>query len=346
MLGFLRTILAVLVVTYHLFYSRAPLGIYPVFGFYIISGYLMTLIMQESYGYTLQGRVSYLVNRFLRLYPQYWAAAMITVILIYIFGMERVQAFHGSMFLPSTVLEYMENIFMTFVAWKPGDVNPRLVPPTWAITVEIFFYILIGTGISKTPSRVKAWLVLSIIYVIVAFASGLSWEDRYYPVAAASLPFAIGAGIYFASKKDKKYLIDSNFDISAKYIFILIIANCLFFAQMDSDLLIFGVGFYINLILCALLVYSVVTGGKIIEIGDSLDKKIGDFSYPVYLLHWQAGFVASYLLFQKPFHEYSFQGFLVLIVAFMGLYILSKVFITLIDKPIQVLRLRIKHRKQ
>ena len=79
MLGLVRTIFALMVMAYHLLFGRAPLGFYPVFGFYIISGYLMTLIMHESYGYTWKGRYSFAVNRFLRLYPQYWTAAAISL---------------------------------------------------------------------------------------------------------------------------------------------------------------------------------------------------------------------------------------------------------------------------
>jgi len=52
MLGLLRTTLAIMVMSYHLFVGILPLGTYAVFGFYVISGYLMTLVMHESYGYS------------------------------------------------------------------------------------------------------------------------------------------------------------------------------------------------------------------------------------------------------------------------------------------------------
>ena len=342
MLGFLRTILAIVVVIYHLFYTRTALGIYSVFGFYIISGYLMTLIMHESYGYTGQGRLSFLVNRFLRLYPQYWGAATISVVLIYFLGSDVVNSYHGSMFLPGNAIQFIKNLFMTFLAWSPADVNPRLVPPTWALTVEIFFYILICAGISRTSMRVKLWFSLSMAYMIISFVIGASWEDRYYPFAAASLPFAIGSGIYFLSKVEKVHAAYLRYKVSPKFIFILILANCLLFAQIDVGTLIAEIGVYINLVLCALLVYGIVKGGKIINISDKLDKKIGDFSYPIYLLHWQTGLLVSYVLYGEAFHEYSFQGFVILVVSFIGIFTLSKIFISVIDKPVQLIRSKIK----
>ena len=45
MFGLLRTALPLMVMVYHLFIEIRPLGTYAVFGFYIISGYLMNHFM-------------------------------------------------------------------------------------------------------------------------------------------------------------------------------------------------------------------------------------------------------------------------------------------------------------
>ena len=54
MFGTYRTLLALMVVALHLGGYRV-MGAYAVFGFYILSGYLMTLIMHVSYGYSTSG---------------------------------------------------------------------------------------------------------------------------------------------------------------------------------------------------------------------------------------------------------------------------------------------------
>ena len=82
MFGVLRTTLALMVMAFHLFAGIAPLGKYAVFGFYVISGYLMTLVMNDTYGHTWSGRYAFALNRLLRLYPQYWAAATFSIVLI------------------------------------------------------------------------------------------------------------------------------------------------------------------------------------------------------------------------------------------------------------------------
>ena len=73
MLGTYRVILALMVVFQHLGKSY-QLGAYAVFTFFVISGYLMTYILNENYGYSLRGRMKYLLNRILRIYPVYWGA--------------------------------------------------------------------------------------------------------------------------------------------------------------------------------------------------------------------------------------------------------------------------------
>lgn len=347
MFGILRTTLALMVMVFHLFSGILPLGTYAVFGFYIISGYLMTLIMNTSYGHSWFGRYSFGVNRFLRLYPQYWAAAVFSIALIYFLGSDDVKNYHGSIFIPTSLEEILRNILMAFPSWHPNSLNPRLVPPTWALTVEIFFYILICFGLSKTFKRVKIWLLLSVCYVIGSYIVGLSWQDRYYPVAAASLPFSIGSAIYFVTKSnyiDKLYY---KFKISSIHLYILMLTNCLAWMILSKYNIgkLIEVGFYINIIICSLLVYSIVIGREIVKINKKLDKFIGDFSYPIYLLHWQSGLLVSFLIFGESFHEYSARGLISLVGSILFVIIISLVFMWGIDKPIQRIRSKVKANK-
>ena len=310
MFGILRTLLALMVMIYHLFLPLLPLGIYSVFGFYIISGYLMTLVMHKTYGYSVSGRLSFASNRFLRLYPLYWVAAGLTIILILYLGSESVSKFHKSMVLPQGLREFFSNFFMVFSAWKPINVEPRLVPPSWALTVELFFYLLICLGLSKTFSRVKIWFTVSIIYFIVTYVLGLTWHDRYFPVMAASLPFSIGACLFFLSSHSTACHLIRRVGLSSLWLLILWLLNCA--VWMALSYLNVGVwveiGFCLNLVFCALLIFKVVSGDEILPISRKWDRWIGDFSYPIYLFHWQSGLIVSYILFGEPFHDTSLRG--------------------------------------
>ena len=147
MFGLLRTVLAVIVMAGHLL-DKWQIGTYAVFGFYMISGYLMTSIMQESYGYHLAGRARFVFNRFLRLYPLFWCSALLSLSLIVVIGAEFTQAYHSGIYLPKTWIEILANLTMVYPRWFANEFTPILVPTTWAITVELFFYAAICLGLS------------------------------------------------------------------------------------------------------------------------------------------------------------------------------------------------------
>ena len=219
---------------------------------------------------------------------------------------------------------------------------PRLVPPTWALAVEIFFYAMICLGISRTFNRVKIWLFLSIGYVIGSYVAGWSFQERYFPLGAASLPFSIGAAIYFLSKIRPVNELYSKLGVSSLHLFVLMLANCLVWMNIDS---LVEVGFYLNVLIFSFLVYSIATGNEILNLDKKVDKWMGDFSYPIYLLHWQSGLLVSYVIFGESFHEVSFRSLSSLTGSIVFVFILSFVFICTIDKPIERIRANIKANK-
>jgi peptidoglycan/LPS O-acetylase OafA/YrhL len=231
---------------------------------------------------------------------------------------------------------------MTFADWRPDSVYPRLVPQSWALTVELFFYLLICLGISKTLIQVKIWLVLSVGYVIASYVAGWSFQERYFPLGAASLPFAIGAAIYFLSKIRPVNELYSKLSVTSLHLFILMLANCLVWMKINRWV---EVGFYLNVLIFSFLVYSIATGQEILNVNRKVDKWIGDFSYPIYLLHWQCGLLVSYLIFGESFYEVSFHSVSSLIGSIVLVFILSFVSILTIDKPIERVRTTIKANK-
>ena len=102
MFGAYRTLLALFVVFFHI--GHLPyLGSYAVFGFYVLSGYLMTLVMHTNYGYTLVGMTKYAVNRVLRIYPIYWLACLLSIFAIYLLGSGYAFKFHQALVIPRDV---------------------------------------------------------------------------------------------------------------------------------------------------------------------------------------------------------------------------------------------------
>jgi len=286
MFGMYRLFLALLVVFFHLG-GLLSAGTYAVFGFYILSGYLMTLIMQSSYGYNVSGIVKYSVNRFLRIFPLYWVSILLTLVLIILAGEEFTSSYHLAMSLPETVADIFRNVFLFF----PFREVPRLTPPAWALTVEIFFYILIGLGLSKNKKITCYWFILSLAYHVIALIYDFGWAHRYFTIFAASLPFATGAMIFhYKAGLLNKF---NKLNFTSKYLpylgYTLLIFN---WAVGLKTGLADSYFFYSNYLICSLFLLVLIEQKNIAGISQKLDSKLGDFSYPIYLLHYQAGIIA------------------------------------------------------
>jgi len=343
MFGFYRFFLAITVSLGHLV-GPSWIGVYAVFGFYVLSGYLMTMIMQKTYHYTIFGRIRFGINRFLRLYPLYWIACLISVLLISAFGAEAVYRYHRVITIPETIGTLFSNITMMFPAWEPITYSPRLVPPTWALTIEILNYFLICIGFSQTLKRTLLWFALSLVYLFYTVFSGSSWETRFYPIVAGCLPYSMGALIYFAKTDGNRFFLLIVKHVSAKFLVLLFIASTVSVSVLFrhfSDVRILEAGFYVSLIVNVLLVAVLCVKDPPDRV-KRIDKELGDYSYPIYLLHWQFGFLASTLIVGYGYHGFSKLGCFTFLVSLLLLMPCAKLINFAIDKKINPLRKKIK----
>ena len=111
MFGIFRTLLALVVVAGHLG-PVDSVGPYAVFGFYVLSGYLMTAIMRDRYGYTASGIGRYTANRLLRIYPVYLVALLLSLALVSLLGEATARAYHAQLGLQLPMREVWRNVFL------------------------------------------------------------------------------------------------------------------------------------------------------------------------------------------------------------------------------------------
>ncbi len=345
MFGLLRFLLSLMVLIGHLFWL-SDLGRYAVFGFFILSGYLMTLVMHKTYTYSINGSSRFFVNRFLRLYPGYWVACLLTIVLIITVGEANTRIMTSSLTLPETPGMILTNITMLSFGLYPNDALPRLSPATWALTTELFYYFLIAMGISRTKQRTICWLLLSFAYVLATILAGYGWHARYFALPAGSLPFAIGAFLFFL-QQENWYPKWHQFLLNSPMLFTLFTINAVIgsLVQADERLLLAEIFIYINLVICTLLIYSIIRGKSIARVSEKMDKLLGGFAYPIYLVHLQIGVVASYIVYgQVQFLKHQFLPAVWMLTGILAIGF-SLALMKLIDEPIAMIRERIK-RKQ
>ena len=297
--------------------------------------------MHQVYGYSSDGRSGFLKNRFLRIYPQYWLAIFVSVLVVVVVGHDIATDYHHRIYLPTSVLDWTKNISLGFLHWRPVEVEPMLVPAAWALTVELFFYMLICLGISRTLSRVKVWFVCSVAYVLTTYFLNWPWEDRYFPLAAGSLPFSIGAGIFFLASTSNRI---APSDLMTRKLFALFVLNAAFWCllRMRGNHEFADFGFYSNLLICSLLIYFIARGGIMSNRLMKWDANIGRFSYPIYLVHWQIGLMMSWIIWGEAFSEPTARGFLNLVISGFVIIPICWISLRFIDSPVQKIRNAIK----
>lgn len=336
MFGTYRTLLALMVVTQHLAGVHV-LGAYAVFGFYILSGYLMTSIMHNNYGYSFAGVSSYALNRFLRIYPMYWVSILCSVLLILLLNNKDIAAYHEAMFIPRTAYEYFRNIFLFF----PSLESPRLTPSAWALTVELCFYALIGLGLSKNKILVVCWFALSLAYHLVANVLNWGWNNIYFSIPAASLPFATGAFIFHY----KNTLLDSlkcDSEIVRWFlpvgVFALILIN---WWLGDLTGYLRSICFYSNYAFCSFMILLLSNKNALSFIPKKVDKWIGNLSFPIYVIHYQVGLMVMTVLNSLGF-MYKRADIQLLLFTLPALIFVAWLMVVCIERPIERIRAKVR----
>jgi len=303
--GTFRYLLSHLVVIHHISPGiSAWSGYYAVFGFYVLSGYLMTYILNRTYGFKMNGLTSYALNRVVRIYPIYWVALIIGLSTILAYP-STAKALNKVLIIPRSYSEWIYNLSIFGLAGsiKGGACKVRMIPPAWALHIELIFYLLIPV-IGRNKRRAFSWLALSLVYTSYILFTNRHFWARYMPAASASLPFSAGTTVYYVLHEttigarikricnSKKYGLVLLPCLSMAFIFNLFFAGILGHPK--------NLPFYISLFISILLVAFLagIDHKKIPKALRRIDKFLGDLSYPIYLIHYQIAILMIVLLWK------------------------------------------------
>ena len=321
-MGILRCFLAIIVIIDH----TSPFlgltfigGTLAVQSFYIISGFYMSLILNEKYINKNNSYKLYITNRLLRLYPIYWAVLLIIVfsslVLFFFTNGEKTGALEiffsnfENLKFSSLVILIFTNIFIFFqdvllffqigsnglLQFQPNfnlsklpAFNFSLIPQAWTVGLELWFYLIAPFIVKR-----KTWLLILLIVISFTFnlylTQGLKlnytpWNFRFFP--SEIIFFIIGALSYKIYKNNlfKKYI------IFKKLIYILFIILILLFNFLDF--IEFSILKNIYFFTLFLIIPILFKNTKHIKI----DRLVGELSYPIYINHL---FLISILTFTK-----------------------------------------------
>lgn len=286
MLGTFRFGLALLVAASHLFAPvHQQLGAPAVTAFYVISGYLMTLVVRETYGQGLAGTRDFFVNRFLRIFPSYWVALAATLLVCVAFpgAVERVSP---AMRVPPDAASWARNLLLVDLVTEPI----RPVPPSWSLWVELVFYLGIGLVLVRHAALAVLWLGASAAWAAVLCAQGAAFGRRYYPPDAASLFFAAGACVHFVRARGGLRWARGGAALVVAFVALPLVGEHVGLPRT-------GAGFYLSGLLAVAILNALLNAGPPRAAWPrALDRLLGDLAYPVFLLHYLGGALAGLVL--------------------------------------------------
>ncbi|WP_299933549.1 acyltransferase [Sulfuricurvum sp.] len=258
------------VIPYPLLAPYSKYGYLGVELFFMISGFV--ILMSASGGNMRR----FVVSRFIRLYPAFWASCTITFIVILLIGEPRYTA---------TLSQYLIN--MTMIS---GYLHvPSIDGVYWTLFIELQFYFLIAIllfmkKISHIESFLTLWIILSIILEL-------------FPIKILNFLLIVNFSAYFISGAIF-YLIWLN-GLSWRKVAVLFLAWGLSLLQeihymvefehhYNTDLNVFIVGGILTSFFIVMLLMALKKTGKL---GQKQWILAGSLTYPLYLLHQNIGFM-------------------------------------------------------
>lgn len=271
-MGTIRFLLAAAVVLGHSGYTFALHPYYCVQAFFAVSGFYMSLVFPKYAGHTL---VFYL-NRYSRLAVPYWIVAAT----IYFIALRES---HPYLLVPNATMLGADWVEFFKVHGRLAS-DFLLVPQGWSLGTELTFYALVPFLVPLRTRELIAILICSTVVRLGLAASDLQffpWQQRFFPAEIALFIVGILAHRHGPAIRG---------DLSMLALAVLVsVAGIL---PYGNRLL------WIGTVLVGLACFCFVRAAFELTRSSSVDRLVGEFSYPVYLWH---GVAVAHLNSVLPF---------------------------------------------
>lgn len=343
-MGILRLLFALSVVVYH---AREPYGLFlfnqsaAILSFFIISGFYMALILDGKY----QSKISFYISRALRIFPLYWIALSLTLIL----GFVKIQLhlgsdetaishyFHYSTYLSgfNAISEFINFVFRNFTLIVTKDyfsIQDNLAPgylivnPAWTLQVELLFYIVVPLILFfKKNLLTFVIFYFTLFYGIISPLQLLPENTLFYIFLKYFFFFLLGMCSYrLLYKKLKTPKIKKLPVIVLSFFLFFIVFYQILPGRILDRSFYMGLAYYLAFALSIPYIFKLTKDNK-------YDRFIGELSYPVYITHMI--FAKIVFSFHIPTHQ-----FLNSILISIPTLIFSVVLIKFIQDPIDKFR--------
>ncbi len=295
--------------------------------FFVLSGFLVAGLYYKVKKEKINLRLFWL-QRFLRTYPPYLAALIVSFLMVYFFRNEKFDFGY---------LVFLQNFYDKILFFKVS----------WSLCVEEHFYLLfvvfalITMGLSKVRIM-TAWIIICLVPLVLRFVLGYNNYELggFYKSASIFRIDGIAIGAFFA------YIIN-NYTIKYKGKFInnmlllIVLISIGLWISGEPSYLKYTVGYFLFVLNAALLMVSLYFSSPV-KIGETyFVKQIALMAYSIYLTHpWVLNF---FDILQK---KLNINNFIAAIISLISILILGYTFYLIIEKPTIVMRNNLLNNKK
>ncbi len=299
-MGIVRTLLALSVMLTHASFEGLVGGQLAVQLFYMISGFLMSVVLTSTSAY--DNPVRFWLNRALRLYPTYFFIFLLSIAVLVAAQATGQNSKLGDFAMLSAgsqivlvaanlllfgqdavcFLQELPSVGVAFTSDFAKAAQPLIrflvVPQAWSLSVELLFYLLIPF-IVRRPAALFVLLCASLGLRGAALAHGFGgndpWSYRFFPFELAIFLFGALSHRYLMPVLQSAPGVASAASPATLVLFIalLVVYPAIPLADWMKQ-----VAMMLVFALCMPLLFEFSSRSR-------WDRNIGDLSYPIYLSH-------------------------------------------------------------
>jgi len=278
MFGYLRFILAILVLISHLnirFFSLNP-GVIAVTIFYLLAGFVVSHLYFDIFANKKNKLLQFYTDRIIRIFPLYTIVATITIIFLLIthYGNPHftlIKLLYNYTIIPLNYYMYIDSTILTNPKWQ-------LIPPAWSLGTELLAYLLLPLALISKRFFYISFIATLTIYIIANLNIINSDYFGYRFIIGVFFIFLFGSLIQQKKKIETLTL----------YMLILIIA---FFLYKYNNLS----GVYVKETLIGIIVGIPIVAFISKKPNLIFNKTLGQLSYAIFLTHFLIIWILDYL---------------------------------------------------
>lgn len=242
-------------------------GNYGVHLFFLISGFVIFMTLERT-----RTAMDFVVSRFSRLFPAYWAAIGLTALVVYSIGLPAQRLPPQQLLLNFTMLQQILGA-------------EHLDGSYWTLEVELFFYAqmlfwFVAGLLGRIRWIIAAWLVVAVAYGLTAqHHLHFSYTIREMLILRHIPFFALGILFYRMRTRPEERRLDG----------LMVLACLLAIALADPPVFLL-----VAVVCCA--VFTLFLAGYLRWLAWRPFAFLGAISYSLYLLHQAIGFAVMHEL--------------------------------------------------